>query len=414
MRFCNDVKKSEFVAYNAETGQDEPQTCPKATASGHGRGASCDGGVVTELAGFWRDPAEGSGVNENTAYYRCPQVAACTPGNCSEGHSGVLCAVCERGYAMTLGACTKCPSPAKAREAAGVLLGVLAAIVAAAVVFQKRDGSRRLKKALVSERAKSGSKSLLKIAIGFYTIVGTMDFTFGVPWPEEFAGFLRAMQLLTLDLSSLSGFFCTVSGFSFYTGLLTATLVTLAIVACICVRVVLLTRKMRQAEPHEQEKVEDEISSLKKALFYVGRDFVGQTSNLNISRCLFHAGMFLYPVLNLRIFQTFVCVTVSGRSYLRADYALECYTPLWKGYAAYCSLWIGVYTIGFPVGIRVYLKRNKTLIKAHYYDLLHPFYKKVGFLWDGKNEFCIRLSQHYLSYTTLVCQIIASSTIGGR
>jgi hypothetical protein len=173
-----------------------------------------------------------------------------------------------------MGACTKCPSPAKAGEAAGVLLGVLAAIAAAAVVFQKRDGASRFKKALVSEKAKSGSKSLLKIAIGFYTIVGTMDFTFGVPWPEEFAGFLRAMQLLTLDLSSLSGFFCTVSGFSFYDGLLTATLVTLSIVSCICVRVLLLTRKMRHAEPDKQENIEDKISSLKKALFYVGRDLV--------------------------------------------------------------------------------------------------------------------------------------------
>jgi hypothetical protein len=163
MRFCNDVKKSEFVVHNAVTGKDEPQTCPKATASGHGSGARCDGGVVTEQPGFWRDPARGSRVNSRTVYYRCPQVGACRRGaNCSEGHHGVLCAVCARGYALRLGECKKCPGAAAAGEAAGILLGAVAAIVVGVMAAKK---AHKLKKALVSEQSKLLVKSLLKVKV---------------------------------------------------------------------------------------------------------------------------------------------------------------------------------------------------------------------------------------------------------
>jgi hypothetical protein len=65
-----------------------------------------------------------------------------------------------------------------------------------------------------------------------------------VPWPDDFTGFLRAMQILTLDLGSISGFFCTVQAFDFYDSLLAATLGTLAIVSCIGARVVLLTHRL--------------------------------------------------------------------------------------------------------------------------------------------------------------------------
>jgi hypothetical protein len=163
-RVCNEVSNMQFVAINAQTGEAEPQTCPEPTASGHGRGATCDGGIVEELPGFWRDPGKGSAVTSATQYYRCPQAHACLSGaNCSQGHRGVLCAVCDREFAMTMGACLKCPGPAKAGETAGMVLGVLAAIAACGWVFHKRGGARKIKKALVSESTKRRSKSLFKV-----------------------------------------------------------------------------------------------------------------------------------------------------------------------------------------------------------------------------------------------------------
>jgi hypothetical protein len=45
-----------------------------------------------------------------------------------------------------------------------------------------------------------------------------------------------------------------------------------------------------------------------------------------------------------------------------------------------------VYTIGFPVGLWVFLHRNQTLIKDHYRDLVHPFYKELGFIWNDYRQ----------------------------
>ena len=80
------------------------------------------------------------------------------------------------------------------------------------------------------------------------------------------------MRLMTLDLSSLSGFFCEFSGFNFYDGLLTTTLVTFSIVVCIGVRVIILTRMMKLPSSSSEwmEWAEEHVRTLKKALFYTG------------------------------------------------------------------------------------------------------------------------------------------------
>ena len=56
---------------------------------------------------------------------------------------------------------------------------------------------------------------------------------------------------------------------------------------------------------------------------------------------------------------------------------MRCDTPEWAAYAAYCGLWIAVYTVGFPVMMAVFLKRNAGHIKEHHEDVLDPFYKEV-------------------------------------
>ena len=95
-----------------------------------------------------------------------------------------------------------------------------------------------------------------------------------MPWPDDFATFLRALQLLALDVSSISGFFCEFSGFDFNDGLLTATLVTLAVVVCLSVRIAVLTHTAKHAEMFKQRdkarKANKQKVSLKKALFYIG------------------------------------------------------------------------------------------------------------------------------------------------
>jgi hypothetical protein len=219
--------------------------------------------------------------------------------------------------------------PAGAAKALGSAALALLMLVFVFVIFKKRN---KIKKALISTRV----KSLLKVAIGFYTIVGrppssnhsaeqhahkpganalaliasinphtcyptgTMEFTFGVPWPVEFSGFLRTMQLLTLDLSSFSGscsyfilpycvllfyflnfrrfiicvwtgFFCKFSGFSYYDGLLAATFISFGIFSGLYLRWWQVTRNMERAMTQEKkDKAEQKCHKFRKASFYFG------------------------------------------------------------------------------------------------------------------------------------------------
>ena len=58
---------------------------------------------------------------------------------------------------------------------------------------------------------------------------------------------------------------------------------------------------------HAIEKIQDKLAGLSESVS-------------TLKRALFYMAIFLYPVLNLRIFQVFVCMDVSGVRYLRCDY----------------------------------------------------------------------------------------------
>jgi hypothetical protein len=142
-------------------------------------------------------------------YYDCPFKGTCFNGTeCAAGHEGPLCAVCKAGYAMQFGVCNLCPGPAAATAAIGHMLGAVAGVGLVGFLLRQQLEKKliSLKKYLVSDK----SMSLVKVVIGFYTLVGCMQFTFGVEWPEEFAAVMELFQFLTLDLASLSGFFCSL------------------------------------------------------------------------------------------------------------------------------------------------------------------------------------------------------------
>ena len=54
---------------------------------------------------------------------------------------------------------------------------------------------------------------------------------------------------------------------------------------------------------------------------------------------------------SVKVVEAFACHEVNGVSYLRADYAVECYTSKWKFFTAYASIFISVYVVGFPAFI---------------------------------------------------------------
>lgn len=76
---------------------------------------TCDGGYTFNVTdGYWKGGELAYDV------YSCPNPRACRGGACAEGYTGLRCEVCSRGYGLSAGQCTRCPS-----EAANVVLLVM-------------------------------------------------------------------------------------------------------------------------------------------------------------------------------------------------------------------------------------------------------------------------------------------------
>jgi serine/threonine protein kinase len=166
--------------------------------------------------------------------------------------------------------------------------------------------------------------------------MSTVSTQFGVVWPTAFARALDGLSMLSFDFGVLAGAFC-LAEFNFYQKMLFSTLFLLAVncVLLLCLR--------------------------KNGLF-----------------AAVYVALFAYPVVSVKIVRVFGCSEIiyaggaavaqalanisradadysadalSTKTFLQADYSLECYTPKWKAMAAYAGIWIVVYVVAFPLYI---------------------------------------------------------------
>ena len=78
-----------------------------------------------------------------------------------------------------------------------------------------------------------------------------------------------------------------------------------------------------------------------------------------VIKVVFHLLVFAYPMLSSVIIRTFVCTSVGTEAYLRADFSIRCYTPAWSAAAAYSTVLLVVFVLGFPLGLGAYLHRKR-------------------------------------------------------
>lgn len=73
----------------------------------------------------------------------------------------------------------------------------------------------------------------------------------------------------------------------------------------------------------------------------------------------------------------FVCKTINGVSYLKADYYTLCYTDQWYTYSKFALIFIGLYPIGIPALFFGLLYKNR-------HSLSRPGVRaQLGFLYDA-------------------------------
>jgi hypothetical protein len=70
--------------------------------------------------------------------------------------------------------------------------------------------------------------------------------------------------------------------------------------------------------------------------------------------------IFTFPVMSVKIMETFACHAVDGGRFLRADYALSCDDSQWGQWAIYAGVWVIFFVVGFPLFLLTRLLRMRS------------------------------------------------------
>ena len=88
-------------------------------------------------------------------------------------------------------------------------------------------------------------------------------------------------------------------------------------------------------------------------------------SNQTHASVLLWVSLLIYATVSSTIFKTFACDHLdNGRSFLRADHSLECYTVTHKAFMAYASIMVAVYPLGIPACYAFVLYRDRASLRA--------------------------------------------------
>jgi len=145
--------------------------------------------------------------------------------------------------------------------------------------------------------------------------------------------------MLSLDLGVLTSLMCVVR-LSFYSSLVTTTLLLVAVLGTIYFTHALVQWRHRHRHAHaghppDQPEVIAKAAEISQSFLFMA----------------IYVSMFAYPVVSVKVVQMFACHVVEDVPYLRADYSIQCYTPSWYAFAAYSLTFLVFYVICFPLFI---------------------------------------------------------------
>eukprot|EP00935_MAST-01C_sp_MAST-1C-sp1_P001276 g1276.t1 len=332
---CEQCSSKQYIKTDVTSGRSDNRTCLSCPPLG----VLCDGEARRYVGSYWHDPAVVN-PDESTRMYACitdgcPDEGETTMG-CKEGYGGPLCAVCDDHYMRQVKKCVECGKP---------LWGYLMLFIAGVALVGVFVWRMLVRYALFLKHMTCFAH--FKIFVSFVTVMSTVSTQFGVVWPSSFARALDGLSVLSFDFGVMAALLC-IADLNFYHSLLCSTLALFAVVAGI-----LLFTRLRIAFGQCQPP-----NGWKQGLF-----------------AAVYVLLFAYPVVSVKVVRAFACHDVDflatgasltsdaatntssvvpdaatmTRSYLRADYSLECYTSEWNAMAFYAGAWILVYVILFPL-----------------------------------------------------------------
>eukprot|EP00611_Tribonema_gayanum_P026107 TRINITY_DN611_c0_g2_i4.p1 TRINITY_DN611_c0_g2~~TRINITY_DN611_c0_g2_i4.p1 ORF type:complete len:798 (+),score=114.47 TRINITY_DN611_c0_g2_i4:65-2458(+) len=341
-------------------------------------GLACTGVGVTTTAltldnGFWRETLTQEVIRQcwNNAACSGGAAAASVDDYCAAGYEGPYCAVCSDNYGALVGyRCVECTDTAVA--IAFVVMAVVAVVAVFLLWVLVRAVGGASEDAGGAKPTDIGSRVArivlelmrrLRVPIVVLQLLTQYVSITGATLPLSYTEFLNSMSLVSLDLRWVTSPGCAMK-VDFYGRLLMATVTPLAAIALIFVpRLYFIARARSERTPRQphallQRLVEKDRNA---ALAFTFLIFAG---------------------VSVTVFQTFACdeLTYIGKSYLRADYSIECYTPEHTAYRIFAGVMVLVYPIGVPA---LYMGTLWRCFGAHRdHGRTSELAKASSFLWE--------------------------------
>ncbi|KAG5176025.1 hypothetical protein JKP88DRAFT_265595 [Tribonema minus] len=312
-------------------------------------GLACSGVGVTipMLAldqGYWRETLTQEVIRMcwNSAACGGGAAAASVDDYCTAGYKGPYCAVCSDNYAALVGyRCVECTDTAVAVAFVVIALVAVVAVFLAWVLASAVGGTH------TASEDSGGAKGTdirsrvirtvsvlarrLRVPVIVFQVVTQYVSITGAVLPPAYTRFLHGMSIFLLDLRWLTSPGCAMS-VNFYGRLLIATLAPLAVVALIFVPRLCLIARSRSEQASRGSHAMLQSLAEKDLNAVLGFTFL------------------IFSGVSVTIFQTFACDDLQfiDKSYLRADYSVECYTAEHTAYRIFSIIMVVVYPIGIP------------------------------------------------------------------
>lgn len=302
--------------------------------------------------GYWRHDTASLDIR------KCFHEDACKGGSevsnsdeyCESGYRGPYCDICEDNYGRGVGrSCFKCDKSTHVMAILGILFVIFIAICVSLLIAFLIGGVDILvsiftypmsdvnKSRFLLKIPKRIPVDQIKILIVVWQILIIFPEIVNITYPFYYDKFIRFISFLSFDIGYLLSVSCIVPNIDFYHRLLTTTIYPICILFILCVTYWISVRR----SPGDKVSIRNRHVMVALLLSF-----------------------FIFTSVSTTIFRVFVCdgTAVPGKSFLRADYTIECYDSRHLAYRIYASFMVAVYPIGIPLA---------------YFGLLFPYNKAL-------------------------------------
>lgn len=333
-------------------------------------------------------------IDSSTQLHECPQSSACIVDThlrafgCAEGHTGLLCAECEEnnGWVKSGSSCVQClPS------AANISLLFLGGLVILAVLSWIA--------LRINFKTTSDGRVVWRLAVTFVSSIGALTL-YQAKGSTAWVSIVGVAQMVLLPGSSstlsLSPLQCEthLSWFARYYAALSMPIIVAA--ACLIINVVFITgkgllscwriRSLKNESRHggllgqlENESRERRLAEARA--YSVPQEMRSLWSEGRFLSILMFTSFLLYPSITGETVSVYRCVQIGDGEYLESDLSISCSDGPHRLARAIGGLVIGVFVVGLPVLLALFLWRNSALVRQG--SQAAGFWSKFSFLLQG-------------------------------